>query len=181
MFRRSRLRACDRSTVTAATLCLIACVFVVGPAAALDCSAIILDKGGLLSFGQAQLGDPRSRLPADVTAARDCAQTCSYTDSAGVTYVVRGDEIIAKEISDVSRYRGALPARITATETLPIILTRLATFSEGAPIWSLNPLPGGGLLLRTDNCIEGRNGVSGSYGFSFDQDGRLSAVSAEIR
>jgi hypothetical protein len=161
-------------------LCLSTYVFAVGPAAALDCSAIILDKGGLLSFGQAQLGDPRSRLPADATAARDCGQTCSYTDSAGVTYVVRGDEIIGKEISDVSRYRGALPANISAAESLAIILKRLAAFSEGAPIWSFNPLPGGSLLLRTDNCIEGRNGVRGSYGFTFDGDGRLSAISAEI-
>jgi hypothetical protein len=180
MFRRSRLRACDRPALTAATLCLTACVLATGPAAALDCSAIILDKGNLLAFGQAQLGDPRSRLPADASAARNCGQTCSYTDSGGVTYVVRGDEIIGKEISDVSRYRGALPARISAGESLSIILKRLAAVSEGAPIWSLNPLPGGGLLLRTDNCIEGNNGVRGSYGFTFDRDGRLSAISAEI-
>jgi hypothetical protein len=163
-----------------AALWVTAYAATVVPAAALDCSAIILDKGGLLSFGQAQLGDPRSRVPADGTKARDCGQTCAYTDSAGATYLVKGDEIVRKDIPDVSRYRGALPVHIAAADSLATILKRLAAFSEGAPIWSLNPLPGGGLLLRTDNCIEGANGVRGSYGFTFDRDGRLSAISAEI-
>jgi hypothetical protein len=167
-------------TLKCAALCLAAYAAGIGSAAALDCSAVILDKGGFLSFGQAQLGDPRSRVPADAAKARDCGQTCSYTDHAGITYLARGDEIVRKEIADVSRYRGTLPAHIAATETLATILKRLAAFSEGAPIWSLNLLPGGGLLLRTDNCIEGANGVRGSYGFSFDRDGRLSAISAEI-
>jgi hypothetical protein len=170
----------SRRTLTATTLYLAASVFAIGPATALDCSAIILDKGGLLAFGQAQLGDPRSRVPPDAVRARDCGQTCSYADNAGTTYLVKGDEIIRKEIPDVARYSGALPAHISASDSLQTILKRLAAFSEGAPIWSLNPLPGGGLLLRTDNCIEGRNGVRGSYGFTFDRDGRLSAISAEI-
>ena len=186
MSQQSRRQTLDRpigwllgaSKIAAPALAALACA--IGPATALDCSAVILDKGGLLSFGQAQLGDPRPRLPPDAAAGRDCAQTCLYTDAAGVTYLVRGQEIVRKEILDVSRYRGALPAHISAADSLLTILSRLAAFSEGAPIWSLNPLPDGGLLLRTDNCIEGRNGVRGSYGFIFDRDGRLGSISAEI-
>jgi hypothetical protein len=163
-----------------AALGLAAYAIAISPAAALDCSAIILDRGGLLAFGRAQLGDPRSQLPADASAPRECDQPCLYTDDAGVTYLERGGEIVRKEIPDVSRYRGVLPVRISPADSLLTILSRLAAFSEGAPIWSLNPLPGGGLLLRTDNCIEANNGVRGSYGFTFDREGRLSAISAEI-
>jgi hypothetical protein len=186
MFRRSALPGPGRSIGRVAralqltALCAAVHGFAIRPSLALDCSAIVVDRGDVLSFGQARLGDPRSRLPPDAAGPRTCEQSCEYTDGAGVTYGVKGDEIVRKEIADVTRYRGALPARISAADSLQTILMRLAAFSEGTPIWSLTPVAGGGLQLHTDNCIEGGNGVRGSYGFTFDRDGRLTTISAEI-
>jgi hypothetical protein len=160
--------------------CLAAYALSIGSAAALDCSAIIVDRGDQLSFGQVRLGDPRSQLPSNAAAPRECGETCLYSDDAGATYAVKGEEIVRKEILDVLHYRGTMPARIAATDSLLTVLMRLADFSEGMPVWSLTPLPGGGLILRTENCIEGSNGVRGSYGFTFDREGRLTAISAEI-
>jgi hypothetical protein len=186
MFRRSALPLFDRSigwlprALQSAALCAAGCVLTIGPAAALDCAAIIMDKRDQFSFGQAPLGAPRSRLPADAAAPRQCDQACEYVDSAGVTYVVKAGEIVSKEIDDASRYHGPLPARITATDSLLTVLMRLGAFTESAPIWSLAPLPDGGLLLRTDACIENGEGARGAYSFTFDRDGRLRKISAEL-
>jgi hypothetical protein len=188
MFRHSgqsasiRRIACSSRELKRAVRCLAAasavCIFAVGTAEALDCVAIIVDRGDQFSFGQARLGDPPSRLPSNATRSRDCGKTCEYSDDTGASYVVEGQEIIKKEIRDVSRYQGALPARISATDSLPVVLMKLGSFTEGTPIWSLTPMRDGSLLLATDNCIEGGNGVRGAYGFVFDRQGRLSSISA---
>lgn len=186
MFRRKSPPATDRlikwlsRALKRAAPCVAVYFFAAGSAMALDCSAIILDKGDQFSFGQAALGAKRSQLPADAAAPRQCEQTCDYIDRAGVKYVVRGEQVIGKEIPDVSRYRGAMPVHISAADSLLTVLMRLAAFTESTPIWSLVPLPGGGLLLRTDNCIESSSGVRGSYGFHFDREGRLTSIIAEI-
>jgi len=186
MLRRSGSRGVTLSVAVPARALRQACIgfalslLTVGPAAALDCAAVILDKSDQFSFGQAPLGAKRSQLPADAAAPRQCEETCEYVDNAGVKYVVKSEQIIAKEIPDVSRYRGTMPVHIAAADSLLTVLKRLAAFTESAPIWSLTVVPGGGLLLHTDNCIENSDGVRGSYGFTFDREGRLGAISAEV-
>jgi hypothetical protein len=59
----------------------------------------------LSDFGEAALGTSWNKLPAALQPSQSClaeqAKTnapCEATDSAGVTYVVRGDHLSAKEI-----------------------------------------------------------------------------------
>lgn len=168
-----RSKRAGRYLVAASALCVLAST----GAQALDCAAIIVDRGDEFSFGQARLGDPPSRLPAGATKPQNCTSPCEYTDGNGVSYFVEGQEIVRKEIRDVSQYRGSLPVHMTAADPLPVILSRLGSFTEGTPIWSLTPLPGGSVQLATDACIEGSNGVRGAYGFVFDREGRLTSIS----
>jgi hypothetical protein len=175
--------ACLKEASAAIGILLVAA----GAAEALECPAVIMDRRDQFSFGQARLGDPPSRLPANLTRSRDCVENqpqgqfdCEYTDEAGASYTVKGQEIVAKEVRDVSRYRGTLPARISPGEPLLTVLNRLGSFSEGTPIWSLTPLPDGGVALGTDGCIENSNGIRGSYGFTFDRHGTLTSISARV-
>lgn len=168
-----QLKSASRCVVAASVLCILAGT----GAQALECAAIIVDRGDEFSFGQARLGDPPSRLPAGAVKPQDCASPCEYTDGNGVSYFVEGQEIVRKEIRDVSQYRGSLPVHMSATDPLTVILSRLGSFTEGTPIWSLTPLPGGSVQLATDACIEGSNGVRGAYGFVFDRQGRLTSIS----
>ncbi len=137
-----------------------------GPAVASPASAA-------RDFEGPPLGAKMRQLPPHLRRADDCFVSrtfvdCEFTGSGGIHFVVRGDEVVRKEVRRSDREETKWPYGLTGLETPDAIKTQL-TLKYGLRFNPDIPLDGGLLLSAPTDARSGRCGLN----FFFDTNVRL--------
>jgi hypothetical protein len=147
------------------------------------------DKRHLLAFGRFELGDDRSRLPADIEKEEGCSEDagnnaydCSYLDTDGVSYLFYGHDVVRKDIRDLAQYSGpALIAGIEASDTISVVLRKLRSLPDDFPDWQAYAGAGEddhNVYLSPAACLVTAEGGDWYYELIFDKDSRLTGITA---